>query len=167
MDFCSFRKFYLAREPDPTKINNDDELKQITCEEGLQLFPRDAGQVKYSEPPKFKSANQSTYLWVVGTEDNFFALEASSVGASLESKVIKHTNLTGGALAHCGGELWFTSEDKIFINGCSGRYGPQSGKELEDAAQAFRSEGFKVASAGYNDETGFPFALLVGEPKWQ
>ena len=167
MDFVVFRGTYPAREPNPEVIKNDDELIQITDEQGLQYFPKDSKNVKCAEPPKTKASKVNTYLWVIGKNENLIALEGLEVGLQLESKIIKHTNLTGGELAHCGGELWFVSEDKLFINGSSGRYGPQSGQELEDAAKAFRSEGFKVASAGYNEETGFPYAVLVGDPKWQ
>lgn len=167
MDFAVFRETYPAREPNPEVINNDDELVQITVEQGLQFFPQDSKAVKYAEPPKTKASKVNTYLWVIGQSENPIAFENLEVGRGLESEIIKHTNLTGGGLAHCGGELWFVSEDKVFINGCSGRYGPLSGQELEDAAHAFRTEGFKVASAGYNDETGYPYAVLVGDPKWQ
>jgi hypothetical protein len=44
----------------------------------------------------------------------------------------------------------------LYVNGGSGRYGPKSPAELEDAVQVFRDLGFRVESAGWNEDNDLP-----------
>lgn len=168
MDFSEFRETYPLRAPDETKIRNRDELKLIPLGVERFLFPDDARpeNIIYSDVPRSHVDRGELYLWVVAANDATFALESTPFGQELETGKIKHTNLTGGADAHCGGELWFVSEGHVLVGGSSGRYGPKSEEELADVAMAFKSEGFQVASLGYDEETGYPATVLVGEPKW-
>ncbi|MCI3947096.1 hypothetical protein K0038_04184 [Pseudomonas syringae] len=167
MDFSTFRDVYPAREPEADKIRNNDELMLIPESEGLQFFAGSLPDVRLSEPPRVMGARGNTYLWVVGIESVPVARESLDFGRTLETGVIKHTNLTGGAPAHCGGELWFVSDKAMVLSGSSGRYGPKSDDELNDAVASFKIEGYDVASLGFDEETGYPSTVLVGEPKWQ
>jgi len=56
----------------------------------------------------------------------------------LECECAKHTNLTGGAPACCGG------------------YPPRTRVELADAIDVFQSFGFEVVSAGWDDDNDRP-----------
>ncbi|WP_320197096.1 hypothetical protein RMR10_006220 [Agrobacterium rosae] len=105
-------------------------------------------------------------LWTVREADVVHALEGCEYGKTLKTGKIKHTNLTGGADAFCGGELLFLSKSSIVVNGDSGRYGPRSEAEMYDVARAFRESGFEVWCAGYDDETNTPFPLLTVDPVW-
>ena len=77
----------------------------------------------------------------------------------LQSGVAKHTNLTGGAPASCGGELWLdtVSPDLLHVNGGSGRYwrrnDPRGPSKLADAVRVFEGLGFRVISAGWTRTT--------------
>lgn len=166
MNFEQFRKIYPARKPDATKIKNSDELILIPSNQGIMFFPDKILELSFSKPPEVMGDRGNTYLWVIALDSVPFALEALPFGANLETKVIKHTNLTGGNLAHCGGELWFLSSSEIVLSGCSGRYGPKTAEELDYAALSFKSCGYSVASLGYDEETGYPSAILVGQLKW-
>lgn len=167
MDFSTFRDVYPAREPAADKIKNDDELVLISESDGLQFFADAIHDIRMSEPPRVVDARGHTYLWVIGKQRVPVALESIDFGRTLKTCVIKHTNLTGGEAAHCGGELWFLSEKSVVISGSSGRYGPKTEQELTDAVLSFKVEGFEVASLGFDDETGYPQTVLVGQPRWQ
>lgn len=166
MDFAEFRGIYPLRPYVADRVRNEGELVQLPPGAGLMSFPKDAYKCETSPPPRSQSERGKLYLWVIAANDVSFALESVPFGQILETRVIKHTNLTGGADAHCGGELWFLTENKLLLSAASGRYGPQSEQEMIDAALAFKSEGFEVASLGFDDDTGYPCQLLVGEPKW-
>ena len=93
------------------------------------------------------------------------AEEMCGFGKSLQSGVIKHTNLTGGAPAYSGGEMVMLDEKTMVINGQSGRYGPRSERELDAAAKAFRQSGYHVWCMGYDNEAGYPLPFGV-MPRW-
>lgn len=162
-----FREMYPARAPRANAIKNDEELRLLTRDEGLDYFDISLGAraKKGSIPTTYPTENP--YLWVIGKEAMPAAIETLEIGLQLESKIIKHTNLTGGADAHCGGEVWFIDDKTIVISGSSGRYGPDrnDGQKLADAAEVFKEQGYTVAHLGM-DETGCPATLLVGEPQW-
>ncbi|MGP0173937.1 hypothetical protein ACSVIJ_18955 [Pseudomonas sp. NCHU5208] len=169
MDFAAFREIYPLREPKAECIKNEDELVLLPPNErlGLLQFPEDASDdVIISSVPRSHSERGQLYLWVVAANDVPFALESAPFGQGLETGKIKHTNLTGGESAHCGGELWFLAEGRLLLSASSGRYGPKSEQEMTDVALAFKNEGFEVASLGFDVETGYPCTVLVGEPKW-
>lgn len=167
MDFAKFRETYHLRAPNQRCIRNTDELKLLPSSEGRILFPGGvAAGVQLSDAPRSVSERGNLYLWVVAANDVPFALESIEFGKQLETGKIKHTNLTGGAHAHCGGELWFVEDNRLLLSASSGRYGPKSEQEMDDVALAFKNEGFEVASLGFNEDTGYPNTLLVGEPEW-
>jgi len=162
-----FRKIYPARPPRPNAIKNKDELRQLTSDEGLEEFDINLGAKAVKGELPVSHPTQNPYLWVIGMERVPAILEAAEIGKSLESKIVKHTNLTGGEDAHCGGEVWFIEDRKIIISGSSGRYGPDrnDGEKLANAAHVFKEQGYEVAHLGM-DESGFPSILLVGDPEW-
>jgi hypothetical protein len=162
-----FRASYPLRAPRAHVIQNQDEVRQLTQEEGLEEFDRLLGaKAKKSALPQ-ASPRGNTYLWVIGETSIPAALETIEIGQQLASGVIKHTNLTGGLPAHCGGEAWFVYDDAVVIGGSSGRYGPEAGdlQQLVDAALVFKEQGYRVAALGM-DETGYMATLLVGDPQW-
>lgn len=139
-------------------------------------MPREEGRLSFiegipndvaiSDYPRTRQDRGNVYLWAIAKDDVPYALEKCAYGATLQTGVIKHTNLTGGADAHCGGEIWFVDSNSILIGGSSGRYGPDTEEQLTDAALAFSAGGYRVASLGFDDDTGFPSTVLVGEPQW-
>lgn len=167
MNFTDFRTKYPARPPRADVIKNSDELIQMQPIDGLGFFDGNSGKDAIcSLPPRVANDRGELYLWAITPSDVPFALEAAPFGNTLKSQVIKHTNLTGGSNAHSGGELWFLSPNQILVNGSSGRYGPETNDELEDAATAFKDAGYQVASLGFDEETGYSKRLLVGDPQW-
>ena len=62
----------------------------------------------------------------------------------------KHTNLTGGGEAYVGGELWFASNDSLYVSGGSGRYPPIDSRQLEQAVGVFRHYGYEARSLGWD-----------------
>lgn len=163
----AFREIYPLRGPRQNAIRNDEELRQLTPEEGLDEFDLALGTraEKSALPQAVPRGN--TYLWAIGKETIPAALETIAIGKQLASGVIKHTNLTGGQPAHCGGEAWFIDDHTVIIGGSSGRYGPDLGdvKQLQDAGLIFKEMGYRVAVLGM-DETGYMATLLVGDPEW-
>lgn len=167
MTFDDFREKYPLREPNRERINNQDEMIELTAAEGVLSFSATAGQfAQLSALPTSHESRGTVYLWVISSKDLPFAPESLFAGKHLISGVIKHTNLTGGQPAHSGGELWFIDSKRLLIGGQSGRYGARSGQELLDAALSFKNLDYTVASLGYDTETGKSFTVLIGEPKW-
>lgn len=117
--------------------------------------------------PKMDNAMKSdTRLWVIRETDVVHAHEFCDFGKSLQTGVIKHTNLTGGEPAYCAGELLFIDERTIVVNGCSGRYGPTSEAEMLEAAKSFRNSGYNVWSQGFDEEVDRPVPFFTLDPHW-
>lgn len=167
MNFDVFRATYETRPPRANVIKNSDELKQMSNDDGLSDFDISAGKKAiFSDIPRTADSRGDIYLWAVTSAQVPYALENAPFGKTLETGRIKHTNLTGGQPAHCGGELWFLSESEILVGGDSGRYGPNSAEELADVTQAFKSIGYRVASLGYDEDSGYSAKILIGAPQW-
>jgi hypothetical protein len=66
---------------------------------------------------------------------------------------VKHSNLTGGESASCGGELWVdpANSSRVFISGASGRFGPETSAELADAVSVFAGLGYETVSFGWDE----------------
>lgn len=136
-------------------------MRQLEAGDGVLIMhssPADGTQGAPDDP-------QSRHLWVFRQAthpDVPYILEvAPYVRPALASGVAKHTNLTGGGRAHCGGELWIHEADacRLYVNGSSGRYGPASREQLDDAAEVFRGLGYDVINYGWDDDTQKPYAL--------
>ena len=72
----------------------------------------------------------------------------------------KHTNLTGGGPAYAGGELWFETEESLFVSGGSGRYEPIDAEQLEEAVSVFGAYGYTVTSLGWDISMDKPRRIL-------
>lgn len=92
------------------------------------------------------------YLWVIDPRGIPYILEHPL--EILDGSRPKHTNLTGGREAYVGGELWFGDTLKIFVSGGSGRYGPESPEQLEDAVSVFETFGYVVRSLEWDPQLG-------------
>lgn len=155
----------LAKYPprDPLKPpDNDDEIRLLLAEHGVRLLgTAPADNEVYNAMPSRKGAD-GCHLWVLDQRGIPYILERANIAVELTSGLVKHTNLTGGGQASCGGELWFASEraSRLFINGCSGRYRPMNAEHLMAAADAFRALGYDVVSFGWDADAGRPSAVL-------
>ena len=103
---------------------------------------------------------EGRHLWVIVPAEVRVILETAPDvrPPPLSLGVAKHTNLTGGGPAACGGELWLDPADnrKLYANGGSGRYPPRTPKQLEDAIQVLAGLGFTVVSAGWSEDNDVP-----------
>lgn len=141
---------------------NDDEVRLLLATHGVRLLgSAPADNETYNAKPLRKGA-EGCHLWVLDSRGVPYILERADVAGELTSGLVKHTNLTGGEPACCGGELWFASEraSRLFINGCSGRYRPVDGDHLAAAADVFKALGYDVVSFGWDADAGQPSAVL-------
>jgi hypothetical protein len=171
--FDIFREQYgPARLPVKERIRNEDEVKQMTSEDGLIVL--DDGPVdtaRDAEPPSStptitEADLNSKQLWTVREDDVVYAEELCPFGKTLETRVIKHTNLTGGRPAYAGGELLWRDRQTLIVNGQSGRYGIRSSDEMTAISVAFRKSGYHVWSMGYDIEADLPFPFVGVAPQW-
>ncbi len=138
---------------------NDDEMRLLGAEEGILYLDSPPAAGVLGQP----NDDATRHLWVFRPTDVPYILEsAPRASPKLTTGVAKHTNLTGGEEASCGGEFWIDEAEanRLFVNGCSGRYGPTSRAQLEDAVAVFRTFEYEVVSFGWNDETQTPYTVL-------
>lgn len=109
-----------------------------------------------------KKGDPGCHLWVFTANERPYILELAQVVPALQSGRVKHSNLTGNGDASCGGELWIdpVRQERLYVNGCSGRYGPTSPEQLEDAVSVLRDAGFDVISFGWDADAGKPAMVL-------
>ncbi len=136
---------------------NPDELKKLDTSDGVQQLCHPPANAQAREVPS-KKGDEGCHLWVLDEEGLPYLLERAEVAAGLQSGVIKHTNLTGGGEASCGGELWVDPVDDrlLYVNGCSGRYGPRTAEQLEDFVTLLAQDGFDVQSFGWDEDANRP-----------
>ncbi len=84
---------------------------------------------------------QEKYLWVID-KNGLKLLPETTPNQLAARKVVCHTNITGGAKAYQGGELWFGDDGKVYINNRSGRYGADTLSQRTAVLDYFRSLGF-------------------------
>ena len=75
------------------------------------------------------------YLWIIDEQGLKIILESTS-NPYADRKIVCHTNVTGGAPALQGGELWFGDNGKVYLNYKSGRYGAKIGLQGASHRQA-------------------------------
>ena len=148
----------FLRQYPPERIRiqaaNEGELRHLGASDGVLELSGAPANTETQGGPDDPSA---CHLWVIWPEGVPYILErAPLVQPPLQTGKAKHSNLTGGADASCGGELWVDPVDasKLYVNGASGRYGPRTAKQLEDAVALFRSRGFTVESFGWDELNG-------------
>lgn len=157
---------FMARYPPhlPRREHaNEDELKLLSAADGVIVIAQaPVAGVSTHAHPHDTDAGQATHLWVFLETSIPAILELAVVSPPLESGRAKHTNLTGGGKAACGGELWVDPVDhsKLYVNGGSGRYGPTTPVQLDDAIGVFRSRGYEVVSFGWAEENDEPARVL-------
>ena len=156
------------RPPNPERIRDPSECSLMTAADGLATWIDGPGQSPIGATPNLSDAQiAERRLWVVRLEDVVTAPEVCSFGTSvIQGGLVKHSNLTGGAEAYCGGEMIVLAEGAILINGFSGRYTPRSAVEMDDVAKAFKESGYAVWSMGYDDESNFPLPFGRTTPIW-
>lgn len=162
--FCEFRRNFPAFPP-RIRPRNSGGIVLMTVADGLcdVTTPTPQAHTVSNAPTTAQDAPVHRFLWAIAQASVPYALEDCNFGRALETGVIKHTNLTGGEAAHCGGELWFLGDNKIVINGSSGRYGPLTSVQLREAGLAFKACGYQVASMGYDDELNAAPDIVAGE----
>lgn len=164
--FADYRRRFAARAPDLATKRDDDELRQISSSEGLEELASPPSSALTGVPPRNQGASGTAkYLWAIAPGAVPFALE-DLPGARLARGRLSHTNLTGGGLAHCAGEMWFTEPSRLIINGGSGRYPPRSEAELQGVARSFKSTGFEIAHMGWDVGVNRAARYLRGDPAW-
>lgn len=163
MTLSVFRGTYAAIPPKRAP-KDPDECVQMTPTDGLGFFGGAVTEpiVVDQIPATSEDAEDGRYLWVIGLVDCPHGFERGDFGRARLLGQIKHTNLTGGANAHCGGELWFLGDRRIMMNGDSGRYGPASEQQLRDAALCLKDLGYTVGYLRFG-ERNVPKSIAVGE----
>jgi hypothetical protein len=156
-------QFVQAYPPQPFRRQPDnlDELRQLTSNDGVRQLDRSPAPNLMGGAPK-RSGDEGCHLWVIDPSGVPYILERAAVTPPLASGKAKHTNLTGGLPASCGGEFWFDTPQarRLYVNGCSGRYGPLTPQQLEDAVSVFREFGYEVISFEWDEEADKPARVL-------
>ena len=93
----------------------------------------------------FTQGKHGLYLWVIDQNGLKILLEATPNLAS-ERGIVCHTNITGGAPALQGGELWFGEDSKLYLNYQSGRYGAATDVQRQAVLDYFAAVGYEVVS---------------------
>lgn len=163
MNFGDFRGVYPAIPPKRAP-RDPDECVQMTLADGMRFL---AGPVRepvtiVRVPTTQEETLVGRYLWVIGPTDCPHGLEEGPFGQARRLGQVKHTNLTGGGNAHCGGELWYLTDDRVLINGASGRYGPATEQQLHDAARCLQALGYSVGYMRFG-ESNKPMTFAAGE----
>ena len=81
------------------------------------------------------------YLWIID-ESGLKLLAESTRNPFAARKVVCHTNITGGEKAYQGGECWFGTDNNVYINNRSGRYGAQTLAQRNAILDYFRAMGY-------------------------
>lgn len=128
----------------------------------MDLVPAPASAIRNGAPPLKRGPHPNTYLWAITTDAVPFIMENAVVQPALQAGRIVHTNLTGGAEAHCAGELWFSANNAFWMSGGSSRYQARSKEELDAVTSAFVQCGFDVVSLGWDDDIDGPARVYRG-----
>ena len=147
----SFRSKYPIRDPQkPVKCY---EAKPITTKDGLrELKCAPAKGIVQGFPPLCPcSRGCNTHLWEIDDDGVLFVEE--KILESIHGRT-KHSNLPYRQKAYIGGELWFETENQIYVSGGSGRYGPCSAEHLADAIKVFEAYGYAITSLGWDCDKG-------------
>lgn len=154
------KKYPLAESMRPPV--NEDELRKLTDVDGVRILGAPPANVDQRMVP-FNRGVPGCHLWIINTSGIPYILERKEITPTLKSGVVKHTNLTGKEKASCGGEFWVDPADEtmLYINGCSGRFGPRTPGQLEDAEEVFQQLGYvNLKSFGWDDDANRPAMVL-------
>jgi hypothetical protein len=166
--FDNFRSSYPLKPLPKERVANSDQVKEMLAQDGLMLWStgpvKTSGGESSATPAITPEQDAAKLLWAIETSRIPYAPEQCAFGRALESRVIKHSNLTGGRGAHCAGEMVRIDDENIVVNGRSGRYGPKSAAEMLAVAQAFKASGYNVWSMGFDAEAGVPLPFIGVTP---
>ena len=164
--FDQYREKFEARPPNLANQIHDDEISDLRAGIEVQSFPVAPMPTEVSLGQDFSDLTKK-YLWLVGLSDIPFARENGDLGKLTKRGYLAHTNLSGGDLAHCGGELWCAGPNRLLVNGKSGRYRPRTASELDEIVTCFRLAGYLVASSGWDVENNVPASMLPRVLEWK
>lgn len=155
--------FALAYPAQPPRIlpSNEDETRKLNEADGVHYLGSAPAKNVSANIPRMKG-DTGCHLWIFNETAIPYVLERVQVSPPLQSGKAKHTNLTGCSDACCGGELWFETENakRIYVNGCSGRYGPTNAQQLDDAVEVICQLGYDVINFGWDQDAGRPHMVL-------
>lgn len=156
VEIAEFTARHAVRDPHPRPDDAHDAHRLLSTDDGVAFMPC-AGTMTPAPRP---GDPDSRHLWVIREASLPVILETAPEvrPPPLSLAVAKHTNLTGGGPAACGGEVWVdeVDQDKLFVNGGSGRYPARSAEELMNAENVFREFGYTVVGAGWSEENDWP-----------
>lgn len=150
-----YAALYPPAPPLP-KAGHVDTKRQLGPDDGVGSLPE---CVAYMPRAAVVGSDDARHLWVIVPQGVPVILEtAPEAKPPLVEGKAKHTNLTGGRPACCGGEMWAdpVATRLLHLNGGSGRYGARTPQQLDDAVRVVESFGFDVRSAGWSDENDCP-----------
>jgi len=152
MRASDYAELYAPVAPLP-RLGPDDTRRFLTDADGVRTMP---DCVPGMPVPHRVGDAEARHLWVILPTAVPVILESAPDirPPPLALGVAKHTNLTGGEPACCGGEVWRDPIDPklLHLNGASGRYPARSAEQLEDAVLLMETFGFAVRSAGWSEE---------------
>lgn len=142
-----------------------EQLELLSDNEGVKQLPiAPVHGVMLTYPATHEKAKQlkSLYLWLICDSQPRVMFANETEPAALEDgrQRICHTNLSGGQPASGGGEFWFENNDKVIINGCSGRYPIRTLEQLIDAAAVFVRLGYETGHGGWDEDLDMPRRLV-------
>ena len=158
MNLAAFVVRYEARPP-AKPSDNADQDRQLTVDDGVVNLVGADASAALMQPACKPGTAEGKALWViVGDGVPAIVERAPRVRVPLQSGVAKHSNLTGAGLASCGGECWvdIAVENRLWVTGASGRYGPRTPQQLLDAVAVLAALGYDVISAGWSTDNDWP-----------
>jgi hypothetical protein len=157
VQLAEFAAEYPPTDPLDRPGDPPDAFRLLTDIDGVGLLPTCVATMRATARPGLP---EGCHLWVILPDEVPVIIETAEdvQPPPLTLGRAKHTNLTGGGPACCGGELWrdAVDADQLYVHGGSGRYGARSPQQLEDAVRVIEAFGFKVRSAGWSEENDCP-----------
>jgi hypothetical protein len=122
VEIAEFTACHAPRKPHPRPGDNQDVHRLLSTIDGVATMPCAESMVPAPRP----GDPDSRHLWVIREDSLPVILETAPEvrPPPLSLGIAKHTNLTGGKAAACGGEVWVDEVDPhtLYVNGGSGRY---------------------------------------------
>jgi hypothetical protein len=162
-EFEVYKSKYTLQKANLDKMKDEDELKILTHADGVLEFENYKMDGVFCGTPGIEKDDQGVnkYVWVIMDNSIPIILETGTVGKQLKRGSVTHTNLTGGADAYCGGEVWFDNEsNKIWLSGGSSRYPVRNKEELQDIANWFSKCNYDVTDIGWDELQNKPARFL-------
>lgn len=166
--FSHYRSTRTLQGIHPGTQRYEGDIDQMEASDGLAEWEDGTASMSATktDTPQVEAKPANRLLWVVTEREVLHAPENCPFGATRGANAVKHSNLTGGGEAYCGGELVFVCDQTIVVNGCSGRYRVRDEAEMKALASAFKGSGYKVWSMGYNTDVDRPAMFGTQDPEW-